>query len=167
MAQFDWSRFSQKIYINTGIKQVYEAWTTGANLEKWFLRKAEFTIPGNSVRDSNSEIQRGDTYEWMWHGHPDTSKEQGVVTDANGYDRFRFVFGGAGVVTIQLKKMGAEVTELLLTQEQIPTDDKGKANYHVGCSTGWAFYLANIKSVLEGGHDLRNKNMAYTNVINS
>lgn len=29
---------------------------------------------------------------------------------------------------------------------------------HIGYKTGWTFYLANLKSILEGGIDLRNRN---------
>ncbi len=166
MSQYDWSTFSQKIYISVPMQRVYDAWTTRANLESWFLRKAEFKSPEGEIRDDNSAVQAGDTYEWLWHGHPDTTTEHGAVTEANGKDRFAFVFGKAGVVTIQLTDHG-NITEMVLTQSQIPTDEKSRSDFHVGCSTGWAFYHSNIKSVLEGGLDLRNKNPAYTNVINS
>jgi hypothetical protein len=37
----------------------------------------------------------------------------------------------------------------------------------VGCGEGWTFYLTNLKSILEGGVDLRNKEMKLKNVINS
>lgn len=40
-------------------------------------------------------------------------------------------------------------------------------NLLVGCGEGWVFYLANLKSILEGGIDLRNKNDAIRNVLNS
>jgi len=166
MSKYDWSCFTQKIYIKSPIGTVYDAWTKSTNLEKWFLRKAEFKGPDGVVKAGNSSIQKGDTYEWMWYGYPDSIVEHGVVTEANGKDRFRFVFGKAGVVTVQLTDHG-DVTEMLLTQDQIPTDEESKVNYHIGCSTGWTFYEANIKSILEGGLDLRNKNPAYTNVINS
>lgn len=166
MPQRDWSKFSLKIYINTSMQHVYNAWTTRTNLEKWFLRKAEFTKKDSSIRDNNGTVEVGDKYSWLWHGHPDTTTENGTVTEANGKDRFQFVFGNAGIVTVQLKEAG-EMTELLLTQHDIPVDEDSKMNYHVGCSTGWTFYLANIKSVLEYGHDLRNKSLMHTNVINS
>jgi len=166
MAEFDWSRFALKIYIDAPMQLVYDAWTTRTNLEGWFLRKAEFTMPNGLVRDYNSQVQKADTYSWLWHGHPDTTAESGTVTEANGKDRFQFIFGKAGLVTVQLKQL-EDVTEMILTQEQIPTDESGKSNYHVGCSTGWTFYFANLKSILEGGHDLRNKNPAYKNVVNS
>jgi uncharacterized protein YndB with AHSA1/START domain len=166
MTPYDWSKFSQRIYFSVPMQKVYEAWTTRARLESWFLRKAEFTSPEGAIRADNSPVQAGDTYQWLWHGHPDTTAETGSVTEANGRDRFAFIFGKAGVVTIQLTDHG-DVTEMVLTQSQIPTDEKSKSDFHVGCSTGWAFYLGNIKSVLEGGLDLRNKNIAYSNVINS
>ena len=166
MSQPDWSKFSLKIYINTPMQKVYDAWTTRANLENWFLRKAEFKKPDGILIVNNDMIQKGDTYEWLWHGHPDTTAEHGVVTEANGKDRFQFIFGKAGTVTVQLKDMG-DCTEMVLTQDNIPTDEQSKMNYHVGCSTGWTFYFANIKSILEGGLDLRNKNSSYSNVINS
>ena len=38
---------------------------------------------------------------------------------------------------------------------------------NVGCKTGWTFYLANLKSLLEGGIDLRNKDELLKDVINS
>lgn len=167
MSQVDWSKFTHKIYLNAPIQKVYNAWTTRANLESWFLRKAEFTMPDGTVRADTSPVQEGDTYAWLWHGHPDTTTEYGAVTDANGKDKFQFVFGKAGIVTVSLKQVDSNITEMILTQDNIPTDEQGRFNYHVGCSTGWSFYEGNIKSVLEGGLDLRNKNPAYTNVINS
>lgn len=167
MAHFDWSTFSHKIYINAPLETVYAAWSTRANIESWFLRKGEFIMPDGQMRPADSTVQKGDTYEWMWHGHPDTTLEHGIVTEANGKDKFQFVFGKAGLVTVTMKSVEPNVTEMVLTQSEIPTDDDGKRNYHVGCSTGWTFYLANIKSILEGGLDLRNKNPAYSNVINS
>ncbi len=72
---------------------------------------------------------------------------------------FRFVFGKAGVVSVGLtEKAGDKI--FWLKQEQIPADEPGKYNFHVGCKTGWTFYLANLKCVLQGGPDLRNKNQA-------
>ena len=166
MKEYDWSKFSQRIYLEVPMQQVYDAWTTRTNIENWFLRKGEFKTPDGAIRPDNDQVQKGDTYEWLWHGHPDTTAEHGSITEANGTDLFQFVFGDAGVVTVQLKPHGG-VTEMVLTQDQIPTDEHGKASYHVGCSTGWTFYLANIKSTMEGGIDLRNKNLAYKGVINS
>jgi hypothetical protein len=54
-----------------------------------------------------------------------------------------------------------------LVQENIPDDESGKLTWHVGCKTGWTFYLANMKSLYEGGIDLRNKNENLQQVLNS
>ncbi|MCD6012442.1 MAG: hypothetical protein K0Q79_2304 [Flavipsychrobacter sp.] len=166
MRPIDWSKFAHKIYINVPMQKVYDAWATRTNIESWFLRKGEFFMPDGTVRPNDSYVQAGDTYEWFWHGHPDTTVERGKITEANGKDRFQFVFGGAGLVTIDMRQVD-NVTEMILTQSEIPADEAGRYNYHVGCSTGWTFYMANIKSILEGGLDLRNKNPNYSNVINS
>lgn len=70
------------------------------------------------------------------------------------------------VVTVRIaNESGINVVEL--TQENIPVDDDSRANYFVGCGEGWTFYLANLKSILEGGLDLRNKNVDIRKVINS
>ena len=42
-----------------------------------------------------------------------------------------------------------------------------KLRLYIGCGEGWTFYLANLKSMLEGGIDLRNKNDKIKGVINS
>jgi len=54
-----------------------------------------------------------------------------------------------------------------LTQENIPEDNNPASNLLVGCVEGWTFYLANLKSYLQGGIDLRNKNVNIQGVINS
>lgn len=54
-----------------------------------------------------------------------------------------------------------------LTQHSIPTDDKNKKDTRIGCHTGWSFFLVNLKSVYEGGLDLRNKNNDLNGMINS
>lgn len=64
-----------------------------------------------------------------------------------------------------LNEEGAVVVQL--EQENIPADDNSKTNYFVGCGEGWTFYLANLKSILEGGIDLRNKNENIKRVVNS
>jgi hypothetical protein len=40
-------------------------------------------------------------------------------------------------------------------------------HYFIECGSGWSFYLVNLKSILEGGPDLRNKNPDVKHVINA
>jgi len=54
-----------------------------------------------------------------------------------------------------------------LTQKNIPTDDQNKINTRLGCDSGWSFYLVNLKSIYEGGLDLRNKNEKLKSMLNA
>ena len=83
MRDHDWSKFIKGIPINADALEIHDVWSTQTGLEKWFLRKAEFTKPDNSVRDRNSHIQEGDTYEWLWHGWSDDTVEKGTLLEAN------------------------------------------------------------------------------------
>ncbi|MBK7869537.1 MAG: SRPBCC domain-containing protein [Saprospiraceae bacterium] len=162
----DWSKFCQRITVNASIGDLYKAWTTQEGLESWFLRKAEFTKPDGSIRPRNESIQKGDQYSWLWHGHPDSAEERNQVLEANGKDTLQFTFTETCAVTVHIKsEAGENVVELW--QENIPLEDDPKRNLHVQCSVGWTFYLANLKSILEGGIDLRNKNENIKSVVNS
>ena len=162
----DWSRFVKRIPINAETKEIYKSWATQHGLEKWFLRKAEFKDTNKKFLDPNEIIQVGDTYEWYWHGWPDEVVERGTILEANGRDFLKFNFGKAGIVSAAIKnEEGENIVEL--TQEEIPTDEESKVNFHMGCSEGWAFYLVNLKSILEGGIDLRNKDLRLKRVVNS
>ena len=114
---------------------------------------------------SNNEfVKKGDNYSWWWHGYSDDVVEHGKILEANGKDLFKFKFGGAGNCTIKIyEEEGEHIVELL--QDVIPTDEKSKQNWHIGCKTGWTFYMANMKSMLEANVDLRNKNEKIQNVI--
>ncbi|CAL1517971.1 SRPBCC domain-containing protein [Chitinophaga sp. MM2321] len=166
MGNYDWSRFNVRIPVKSSIQQVYDAWTSPAALESWFLREAVFTSNAGEPVNNNSKIQKGDHYTWHWYGYADDVPERGEILVANGHDYLRFSFGKAGIVNINISSESGE-TVIDLVQEAIPTDDASRASYHLGCSNGWTFYLANLKSFLEGGLDLRNKNEAHKNVINS
>ena len=77
-----------------------------------------------------------------------------------------FTFATQMKVRIKIKtEEGENLVEL--EQYDIPVDEKGKTNFHIGCMEGWVFYLANLKSIVEGGIDLRNKNEKLKKVINS
>lgn len=166
MSNYDWSRFSARIDVRASVNDVYAAWTTRVGLEQWFLRVAEFTKLGDGLRDAADAIQRGDHYRWLWHGYDDTVAEGGTIEEANGVDAIRFTFAGSCLVSVRLTtEEGLTLVEL--RQENIPLDDASRVNYHLGCMTGWVFYLANLKSILEGGIDLRNKNQKLGNVVNA
>lgn len=144
---------------NTDIRTLYEAWATGEGLEKWFLRKAEFYAIAGRMREPEEFILKEDVYEWYWEGWGDDAVEKGEILEANGMDQVKFTFSGGSIVTVDLySRNGVSIVEL--TQENIPEEADPKKNLYILCQMGWLFYMANLKSVLEGGVDLRNKNVA-------
>lgn len=168
---FDWGRFTKKIMVMAPIEKLYQAWATQDGMENWFLRSAEYLRPNAVLRYRDEPAQKGDDYSWRWHGYSDEVTEYGQVLEANGSDLFSFTFQGGAknnemsvVINLAAEHGGCLVS---LTQFNIPVSEEGKRLYHLGCSEGWTFYLTNLKSVLEGGSDLRNRNLALTGVVNA
>ena len=166
MGEYDWSQFVVRVPVNAPIEKLYGAWSTRKGIEHWFLRMSEYKSPDGELRKDDEEVQVGDTYAWKWHGWPDEVEEHGEILACNGKDFFKFSFGEAGICAVQIKDEGGQ-TIVELTQSQIPADEHGKQYWHVGCKTGWTFHLTNMKSIFEGGADLRNKDETIKNVINS
>ena len=166
MEPFDWSSFNGRIPVNASMDALYRAWATRSGIEHWFLRMSECKSKDGTIRGYNEYVKPGDSYTWRWHGWPDEVEEHGTVLDCNGKDFFKFTFGEAGICSVTIKEeLGQLIVELV--QTEIPDDDKGKHYWHLGCKTGWTFYLTNMKSLFEGGLDLRNKNVKLKNVVNS
>lgn len=166
MANFDWSRFTVRITVKASAEKLYRCWATREGIEYWFLRRAEYKKRDGSLYKPEEFVQKGDSYSWWWHGYPDDVTENGEILECNGKDLFKFKFGKAGNCTVKIyEEQGEKIVEL--TQDEIPTDEKAKENWHIGCKTGWTFYLANLKSLLEGGVDLRNRNEKIQNVISA
>lgn len=163
MSQYDWSTFTKRIPIHASLEQITNAWKSQDQIEKWFLQKAEFTNINKQIKDRHTLIAPGDSYLWTWHGsHIEATGE--ILENANS-EFLTFSFLGC-VVGLKLREEADELV-LELTQREIALDEDSRVSYYVGCSRGWTFYLANLKSLLEGGIDLRNKNSKLHNVINT
>ncbi|HVU55936.1 MAG TPA: SRPBCC domain-containing protein [Puia sp.] len=166
-----WNEFKLRIGIDAPLATIYKAWSTPGGLESWFLRKALLTPSDQAPsgqpphRAPDDPIQPGDHYEWYWHGHPDTVAHKGTILRANGKDLFQFSFSLDCPVTVSLYRECDE-TIVELRESEFPAGEKAMKHY-VEDSKGWIFYLANLKSILEGGLDLRNRKVELTNVINS
>ncbi|OOQ60890.1 SRPBCC family protein [Mucilaginibacter pedocola] len=151
-----WKQFKLCGDYNVDLRSLYMAWATPAGLEKWFLRKADFYTLPMRHRDGDEQIGKDDTYTWYWHGYDNNVTEKGVVLEANGKDLIKFTFTGKSVVTVAFSTRNG-LTIIDLTQEDIPEETDPEKNLLVQCQIGWTFYLTNLKSVMEGGKDLRNK----------
>lgn len=143
-----WSSFRKRITIEKPINELYSAWSTKAGIEAWFLENAEYKDGSNNSRKPDEEIKKGDAFTWKWHNWD--IEEKGVILNANGVDLIAFTFGSGGNVKVELKP-AKSATEVILIQDNIPTDEKSKKEFFVGCSTGWTFWLCNLKAWMEHG----------------
>jgi hypothetical protein len=166
MTTADWSQFVTRINVNAPMDKLYAFWATRAGIEYWFLRMSEYSMPNGPLRGAQEFAQKGDRYCWRWHGWSDETTEYGTILEANGKDFFHFTFGMDCDCAVTIKQE-SNYNMVELIQSDIPTDDDGKMNWHLGCKTGWTFYLANLKSMAEGGIDLRNKDEQLKNMINA
>lgn len=164
MKNFDWTAFTLKTLVKAQLGTVYNAWTRSSELERWFLKKANFLDKERKVIPGDTNVEPGSLYEWSWYLHDVV--ERGRILTANGKDHIGFTFAGDCVVDIRLsEKEGGVLVEL--SQKDIPADDISKKEIRLGCHSGWSFYLVNLKSVCEGGLDLRNKNENVRHLVNN
>jgi uncharacterized protein YndB with AHSA1/START domain len=157
MAAQKWASFTLITNIDTDdVRSIFEAWATPAGMEKWFLRKADFYTITKRLRLPQELIKKEDTYKWLWYGYSDEAAESGEVLATNEIDLLKFTFTGGSIVTIAIESRKG-FTVVKLTQENIPEENDLDKNLYVQCQIGWTFYLANLKSIIEGGVDLRDK----------
>ena len=164
MDNFDWTQFSKRVFIHSEIANVYSAWTVSAEIEKWFLSKCIFLSKEGIEISPLESVASNQSYQWRWYAQ--NHYEEGAVISANGTDLIEFTFVGNCKVQIKLSSSN-DKTLVELTQTEIPIDDNSKQNIRLGCAFGWSFYLLNLKSILEGGLDLRNKDTEIINVVNN
>ena len=164
MNNFDWTSFTKRIAIKSSLSEIYEAWTVAANLEKWFLERVVFRAGGGNLPGNTTQAQSGTQYDWYWY--LDSTPMHGEILSANGKDFLQFTFECSSLVDVKLSTLD-EYVIVELRHYNIPQDDNSKQHIRLGCSNGWAFYMHNLKSVYEGGIDLRNKDPKLGVMINN
>jgi uncharacterized protein YndB with AHSA1/START domain len=158
-----WSEFKLRVNINAPIDKAYAAWATKEGLESWFLKKADL-MAGATQRQGADKAQKGDEYEFRWFGHPDRVSHKGKVIAADGKSQFTFTFSQDLPVSISLyRECDETIVELVETFD--PTDEEVVRKHYLGNMKGWIFFMINLKSVLEGGLDLRNRKEQLKNVL--
>lgn len=147
-----WKRFVQRIDVSAPMESVYAAWATAEGMMGWFPMEVALTDGEGGELEPGAAAGTGDRFKFTWHmGHT----ESGEFLEANGTDRLRYTFGEGLEVTVGLEQM--EDGSVMVTMEQTQDrSDEENLRILLGFKEGWAFYLANLKSVLEGGLDLRN-----------
>jgi uncharacterized protein YndB with AHSA1/START domain len=166
MSSYNWKQFTKRITIDAEPQKIFNAWSSQQGLESWFLRLAEFKKQDGILRRKDEDVQKGDQYKWLWFGYSDAIAEEKEILATNGTDELEFSFSGGCIVRVTVKKEGGEtICEL---QQTMTMDDESEQRYFfIECGKGWTFYMTNLKSILEGGIDLRNKNEEIQNVINA
>lgn len=164
MENFDWTSFTKRIAVKSDLKTIYDAWTKASELEKWFLKEVTFFNADESAFDPNLNVRNNTRYQWYWYLYKDPMV--GFMEEANGENFIRFTFEGDCLVDISLEEK-EEYVVISLKHYNIPTDDQSRQFVRLGCSNGWTFYLANLKSVYEGGVDLRNTDESLGPMINN
>lgn len=171
----NWTEFKLRVNINASVEKAYAAMATPAGLESWFLRKADITAAGSggaaggvggagALRQPGDNIQKGDEYEFRWHGYPDSMAHKGKILAVDGKSQFSFTFSQELPVSISVYKECDE-TIVELVEMFDPADHEASRKHYLGNMKGWIFYLINLKSVLEGGLDMRNRKVELTNVL--
>lgn len=139
--KYNWSEFTLRAAYKVSREQLYKLWTDEKQICKWFLIKAKY------------DLRKNGKYEWTWLGN---FTEGGKVLDVRNNSYLKITFAGCKL-DVQFKKDG-KGSLLILRQYNIPTTEKFKVGTHLNCIQGWVFFLTNLKSVIESGKDLRERN---------
>jgi uncharacterized protein YndB with AHSA1/START domain len=135
----------QTYFVRRPVATVFRALSTPAGLRRWFLKSAH--LPTTT----------GAEYEFVWQGgHHHTAKVLEFVPNRRlslewwNRARRRTLWSR---VTFDLRPRGTG-TLLRLRHTGYPRSDPWIGVYGA-TQSGWAYYLQNLRSVLEPGHDLR------------
>ncbi len=158
-----WSEFKLRVNTTAPVEKAFAAVATPGGLESWFLRNADITAGGEPKLKSD-KIQKGDAYQFQWYGHPDTLTHTGKFLSTDGKSVISFTFSQDLPVTISIYRECDE-TIIELAETFDPTVEEVARNHYLGNIKGWIFYLVNLKSILEGGLDLRNRKVELKNVV--
>ena len=146
-----WKSFTERIHIYAPMDSLYTAMATAEGLMGWCAMEVDFTDAEGNPLPSGQQATPGDRYQFRW---PKDIKEEGEFLEANGTDRVRFAFGEGIECTMDLEDAGDGSIIVTLVQTQDKGDEMN-LKIMLGYMEGWAFYVTNLKSVLEGGSDLR------------
>jgi len=135
---------AQSYYFKAPPKKVFQALTDPKVLVKWFLTNAKL------------EPKKGGVYEFDWIGgyHMTGMVKQFEADKAVSFSWNDKMPSGGMVVTtasFEVKKKGSG------TIVRLKHSGFKDPEHFAECSSRWAYYLTNLKSVLDRGKDLRSK----------
>ncbi len=148
---FNMNSFHHSIYLNKPVSEVYKYAATPDGFTKWFIGESEFISGGGKRRGKDEIVAAGDNYTFRWLAK-DLSVT-GEVLRVSDNSSILFTFGSSFIVTITVKEDN-DRTLFTLTQEYSKSAEPNEFA-HINCCVCWAFFVTNLKSVLEYGNDLR------------
>lgn len=177
---FDWTSFHLGIFVLAKPDDVFDLWATSRGLTQWFLRTAVFAPSAGRhdgpveaaqlplfetlvPRPEDERCRAKDRYRWEWHYGGGITGEEWIL-DSRPPTRLTFGFGERMEVEVRLRKQGKSC-EVGVRQYNIPDTTVGRRSLHLGCRVAWAFFLTNLKSVAEGGLDLRETDRTRTSQL--
>ena len=158
---YDWTRFRRVVYVAIPIDTAWLLWTTSVGLRAWWLAEAVYTRADGLARPEADPAATGDTWAWAWF---ERTSVTGSVIEATPAKSFAFSFGAGVSVTVRLDEVLGR-TRVDLQQSGMPDDDEGRL-VHLDTRAAWTFFLANYKSVSEGGADLRERDPRERDLVN-
>jgi len=158
---YKWTEFVQKEFINAPREAVFDKWVTSENIVGWFIAAAVYNYDGDKIRKPDEKIKAGDEYTWIFF---QGITVKGRIIDITENEYLSFTFGKKEpdseedvIVDLHFFSESADRTRIELHQKNISDSEYGQVNYNLSCMVGWSYFLMNLRSVIEGGNDLREK----------
>ncbi|MGA7923731.1 MAG: SRPBCC domain-containing protein [Thermoplasmata archaeon] len=133
------------VFIHASPKKVFKAITKPKLLTRWFMDSATLSA------------RKGGTYSFAWEGGP---THTGKVLEFVRGKRLAITWQWPGQESLGMTKLKLSVepkeggTILRFTHTGFQTEGAWDELYD-GAIRGWTYFMMNLKSVLENGHDLR------------
>lgn len=146
-----------RIWIRGDEDIVARCWTSGEELQNWFLIRAEHR---DAMGDLCDAVVEGGSFHWEWL---DGTEDLG---DFSSVGR-NFVELGwyGGRLRVSWEQDGGEVL-VKVRQELFQGSIEERAQIQYGWSISWTFWLSNLKCWVENGIDLRETNPSHRVAVN-
>jgi uncharacterized protein YndB with AHSA1/START domain len=147
-----WRSFVQRIDVDASLERTFAAWATAEGLMGWMVMEASILDPDGNERGPGVAANAGDRFRNGWHTG---LVGEGVILEVESPRLIRFTMQEGVEVEATMEPLDDGSVMVTMTQTHDLSDEMN-LTLTLAFKEGWAFYLANLKSVLEGGKDLRN-----------
>ncbi|HRI44073.1 MAG TPA: hypothetical protein PLL78_13000 [Fimbriimonadaceae bacterium] len=153
----NWDRLELEIDLVAPVKVVAWHWTSSAGLTRWLAVECTFVgLEGDTLAEAEA-AETGARFRCLRAGG---TIEEGELVQA---DKRGFAFGFADGSRIDLRLLSRKGRTALAFRHVTPG-----AAFEDYCDNlrSWTFYLTNLKSIVEGGLDLRELEPDRTGLVN-